>query len=426
MMKAGIMMLLSAVAAGTAVSTVQMPLNYHFNTISKISTNVVVPGTQNRTILVEYDLGSTVFFLFGPNSTMNWGGRYLGQQGQCNVSVPEEDTYDPSKSPTATPEIPFRSNYGYGGGLNKLYRGHVAFNDTFTFVNTAGHCTTVPNLQVALVDYLQQRLEDASGKCTPAPGYNPSIMGIAPYYYQANNVTVHDDATSFRQSLLAQGLIGAPVHSMWFDKAPHSVEGTYTGTGLLGGIDTSKYKGPLVKVPSLRTNGQPGYWTVRPNVTYNGVAVALQPPSADDRCMVDSGAYDGIAVADAQAFLNLTGLRYNPKRPGLGQFLSWPGPCHSIPAHRFIEYSMAGVDAREKAVIKVPMRAYARYQEAADVEIGWCTLRLYLGGSAIGAPFLSAAFFAADDERVEMAFAQGGVSEPGSEVDAACVVARIP
>jgi hypothetical protein len=82
--------------------------------------------------------------------------------------------------------------------------------------------------------------------------------------------------------------------------------------------------------------------------------------------------------------------------------------------------------ARASVSIKVMLRSYVRGQDPLDDAIGWCTLQLYLGGCNLGVPFMKDTFFAVDDDSVEMALAQGGISTPGSGVDQASVVASLP
>lgn len=428
-MKAAALGSVSAVlAADAAPPTVHMPLHMHYGYNNKVSTEIVLPY-GNKTIEVCYDLGSPDFWLFAPGSIQNWGCRYLSCQGHCNRTVPDAGTYDASLSPTASKVEPWDTYYGYGGGLAKMFQTDGIVNDTFSFASLDGkYSTKVPNVQVALVDYLQQRIDD-EGSCSPVPAYDFSILGLAPYISSPDPDVLNTTGPSFRQNLLEQGQISAPVQSLWFEKAPEGVTDTYTGSGLLGGIDTSKYEGPLVKIPRVYAGySEDEYYTYAANVTVDGTEVEIdRSATATEKCLIDSGAVaDSVLPVDKEAFLQLTGLRQNPTPNRQVPYLSWPDKCDTIPADRFIEYSFAGVDASETATIKVPLRAYARYQEADDEAMGWCTMALHASGCGMSAPFFTAAFFAADDERGEIAFAQGGVAEQGSGVDADSVVLRIP
>ncbi|KAF2730616.1 acid protease [Polyplosphaeria fusca] len=424
-----VLLMAGAVAAQQAtVPTVHMPLHLRYGTNHKVATDLFLPY-QNQSIEVCYDLGSPDFWLFESGSTMNWGCRYLDCQGPCNVSVPNDWSYDPSLSTTATPKESWKAAYGYGGGLAKKYTSDAILNDTFHFTNAAGLSTEVPNVRVALTQYLQQRIGD-DGSCSPVPEYTHAILGVAPYFADPNPQVQNTTGPSFRQNLLEQGLISAPVQSMWFEKAPSEFTDPLTGSALLGGIDTSKYEGPLVRIPRLLGGySENEYYTYAANFSHNGVTFknAARQEESDVKCLIDSGAVaDGIDPADQQQFFNVTGLREHPDRTGGGQALSWPGACDSIPADSFMEYSFIGLDPSQTVVIKMPMRNYARYQDPGDEKLGWCTMAINLRTCGLSAPFMTAAFFAADDEAGEMALAQGGVAPRGSGIDHASVVLRIP
>ncbi|KAK8099561.1 Eukaryotic aspartyl protease [Apiospora kogelbergensis] len=432
-------LLVSAGAASAAIPTVHMPINFKYGADSKISTDLKLPYSDT-TIEVCYDLGSSDFWMFHPNAIQNWGANCLSCQGQCNRTVPDSGVYDPSKSSSASEVGPWDALYGYGGGLAKGYRTDGVVNDTFTFGNEAGYSTVVPDVQVALAFYLQQRIKDPKGECDPVPKYDFSIMGISPYYTSPKPNIENTTGPSFRQNLLQQGLVANTVQSLWFEKAPAKLEDTYTGSGLQGGIDLSKFTGPLVKIPSIPATdisyGAAGYYTYQPNLTFVADGAHVDLPvdrsgrAIDNECIIDSGAVsDGFAPIDQARFLNVTGLAYNPKRPDPGQMLSWPGACDTIPTdgeQAFLQYSFASVDGKSSIEIDMPLRSYARQQLPEDVEIGWCTMRMYLGSCLLAAPFSTRAFFAADDARLELALAKGGVAERGSGVDYSQVVDRIP
>jgi hypothetical protein len=431
----------AAVAARAAVPTVHMPLNIRYGENNKVSTTLLLPYS-NTPIDVCYDLGSSDFFLFGPNSTMNWGRDCLSCQGACNMSVPMADTYDPALSTTASTVEPWNAFYAYGGGLSKGYVSQEIVNDTFTFVNDANYSTTVPDVQVALAWYLQQRIKDPNGTCNPVPLYDFSIMGIAPYYSSPDPRVENTTGPSFRQNLLDQGLIAAPVQSMWFEVAPDALNETYTGSGLQGGIDMSKVDGPLVKVNSILATdlgySYVGYYTNQSNVTFTAsdgssttdIPIDRTGYASDDYCLIDSGAFgDSLAPVNQTAFLETTGLVYNPARPYPGEYLSWPHPCSSIPTDpdvSFLTYTFVGLKANETLEINMPLRAYARHQAPEDQALGWCTINISLGECLLGTPFMTRAFFAADDERGELALGKGGLAARGSGIDGGRVVGRIP
>lgn len=421
-MKTGLMMMMMSVGAAVAqtVPTVHIPLNLRFGLNHKTSTDVFIPSL-NTTLEVVYDQGSENFFVFGPDSIANWGLTCLGCQGQCNATVPAGDYFNYPSSSTASEPVPFSAFYAYGG-LDKIYTGQVAINETFDFINNAGQSTKSPDTTVAIVTYLQQRLGDA-GNCSPTPIYDLGILGVSPYYHSNNETGRNTSGPSFRQDLLERGLISAPVQSLWFDEAPSDVFGTYTGGGLQGGIDTSKYDGPLVKVPNAWAPGRVGYYVPAPRLSSSGIPIATGSAGGDlPDCLVDSGTHnDDIPVADEQALFNATGIRRSP-----AGHVAWPGSCDSIPADKTVDYTFDGVDGGESITIKVPIRSYVRFSIDSDTADGYCNLSLEPSGCILGSPFATAAFFAADDERGEIAFAQGAVSKAGTAVDEASVIARIP
>jgi hypothetical protein len=404
-------------AASNALPVVEVPLTIQYGGNHRVST-YVLPSYTDTPIEATYDLGSTAFWLFGPGAIRNWGKDCFGCEGPCNDSVPVDWTYDASKSSTASPGIPYNAEYGYGGGLNKLYITHESFNDTFEFVNSAGHSLVLPNTQISIADYLIQRQLDKSGNCTSDPPlYTRAIIGVGPY----DDHPYASAGPQFRHNLLLQGRISNNMQSMWFDQAPKDLYGNITGFGLLGGIDTSKFEGPLVKVPSDGLNAYV------PDTSFNGVTIPVDKSAPENLCFIDSGAFgDGIRAVNQGAFFNVTGIRQNPKRTQPGSNLAWPGRCETIRAHASFEYSFPGINSNETARIKVPLRSYVMAQDPLDEEIGWCTLNLYVGGCGFGTPFLKHTFFARDDDNSVLALAQGGVSVPGSTVDSNSILARIP
>lgn len=401
---------------GATIPTAHFPLNYKFGGQHKIATAVQMPGS-NETIDVVYDQGSENFWLMAPDSIINWGCQGLACAGKCNVT--ETSVYDYTKSSTAKP-FSFPNQYMYGM-FDKLASGDTAVNDTMTFVNVAGATSTIPNVEVALEFYLQNRIGMTNGECSPIPDHDVGILGVAPWQANANRNT---SGPSVRKDLLDNGQIGADVHCMWMDEAPADVYGTFTGGGLMGGIDTSKYTGPLVKVINKTPGRQAvqnsvGYYTNIPQVSVNGVTFPMW--TGGDDCFLDSGTHvDDLPVPDAfvDQFLNVSGIATDPN----GR-LAWHGACESIPADRTIDLTWAGLNANETVTIKVPIRNYVRGNVS---DPGYCSLNLQPGaGCLLAAPFQTAAFFAADDERNEIALAQGGISAIGSVPDAASVVERI-
>ncbi|KAJ1323139.1 pepsin-like aspartyl protease [Microdochium nivale] len=431
-----------AVQAASDLPTVAIPLMLRDGQSRRVATSVVLPNTV---IEIVYDQGSSDFFMFETGSTMNWGCRRLLCQGACNVTVSDVFSYNPALSDTKSGEQPWDGMYNYGGGLFKSFRSNKVLNDTFVFSNNKVTPVAVPNVQVALAQYLQQRVYDPNGTCDPVPNdYSKSILGIAPFVDSPDDTVIKTQGPSFRENLLNSGAISNKVQSLWFDKPPSGAVTSgepYIGTGLLGGIDTSKYTGPLVRIPRTHDTRDQGYYYTRAaNMTFfaggaaPGVAIEndFSPNSGTNmlQCLIDSGAgSESFNPADKAAWYNTTGLRVSPDRTAPGDDIAWPGPCDTIPADSYFEYSfVAGVresDPKE-ATVRIPLRNYHRYQDPLDEARGWCTVAIYLNGCALSRTFNTAVFWAADDATGEMAIAQGGVSEIGSGVDYASVVGAIP
>ncbi|CAJ2499824.1 Uu.00g026770.m01.CDS01 [Anthostomella pinea] len=399
----------------TNVPIVYIPLNYRYGENHKISTDLVEPWS-NMTIEVQFDQGSENFWIFGPNATMNWGCNGLFCSGPCNTTV--TPFYDYPNSPSTTDTAKFEFFGGYGGYTKRVY-GDISVNDTMLFTSASGQWSQIPGVRVSMAYYMQQRLED-DGTCSKPGAYDKSILGTAPFQRSAEWNTT---GPHVRQDLLERGVISAPVQSMWMDKAPASVLGTFTGGAVFGGVDASKFTGPLVKVPFLRSDAggsSVGYYTSPPKVTVKGQALD-QSAITTQTCLFDSGTQSDdlpISLAARDAFYNASGIVESP----MG-YMSWPGECESIPADLTIDLEFTGVDKNTTVAIKVPLRNYVRANAG---EKGYCNLNLDIGGCIFAAPFSTAAFFAADDERGELAFAQGGVAEVGSGPDESKILLRIP
>lgn len=411
---------LQIVAAAGVVAAyapaVHMPLHLNFGVNEKISTSLYI-ASANKSIEVVYDSGSENFFLFGPGAIDNWGTSAIGSEGPCNASVPRGSLYDYRNSPTASSPVKHVVTYVYGGA-DKIYDGEVTVNDTFTFYNDADlERETVPDVRVQLANFLIQRINDPN--CTGSQPYDLGILGVSPYYH--NTTTADTKGPHFRQDLLERGVIKAAVQSIWFDEAPESVYGTYTGSGLLGGIDTSKYNGDLIKVQTSPPQGYVGYFTAVPNITINGVS--FTQPENTEYCQLDSGTHDDtipIAYTEDTNFYNASGLVLSPKG-----YVAWPGECDAVPRNLTFDYTFPSINAGKEVTIKVPVRAYVRV-DYSKLDPGYCIMSVSTSGCLLGAPFASASFFAADDETGEIALAQGGVSKRGASVDQDKVVLRIP
>ncbi|KAL0933765.1 uncharacterized protein CTRU02_210564 [Colletotrichum truncatum] len=408
-------LVMAALANGAvaAIPTVSIPLHYYYGGGHKIATNLVNPNS-NKSVEVVFDQGSENFWVFGPNAINNWGCTGFFCPGQCNATA--EPFYDYPNSPTAKKPEPFLSQFAYGA-YTKIVQGKESVNDTFHFASDSGLTSSVEG-RVAIAEYMQQRLMDG-GSCIPAP-YDLGILGVAPFYRTAEWNTT---GPHLRQDLLERGEISAPVQSIWFDEAPANWDGTFTGNAVFGAIDTSKYTGELVKVPPVkndRLGASVGYFVAPPTVKVKNVTLDNSDLSSRS-CMIDSGTQiDDLPISNdaLDAFFSAAGLTRDP----IGH-VSWNGSCDSIPKDVTIDLEFAGVDGKT-VTIKIPLRNYAR--NAADLRPEYCVLNIDTGGCMLGAPFATAAFFAANDAENEIALAQGGVSKRGSKPDDAALSVTIP
>ncbi|GAW13342.1 hypothetical protein ANO14919_027250 [Xylariales sp. No.14919] len=397
--------------------TVYFPLNFRYGSDQKITTDLFIPGT-NKTMPVCFDQGSEDYWLAEPGSVYNWGSEQLGVVGPCNMSI--TPVYDYPASSDATDPVPASYYNVYSGGAKNIL-GDATFEDTMTFTSVTGQRSTIPGVRSALVNFINVRVPDPSGQCEVTEDlkkYDVGILGTAPYQDNDDHIT---QGPHVRQQLLEQGTIKAPVQSMWMDKRPDGIEETYTGGAIFGGVDLSKFTGPLVKVRSFpNSDGSVGYWVAPPSLSFQGKQIKLGETGVE-KCFVDSGTRNDafpIAYELQDAFFKTTGLVESP----MGH-ISWPGACETVPSDVTLDMRLPGSKNGTFVDIKAPLKNYVRWDAG---EEGLCRLNLYLGGCVLAAPFSSVAFFAADDERGEVAFAQGGITERGSEPDQKSIVLRIP
>ncbi|KAI0394435.1 aspartic peptidase domain-containing protein [Xylariaceae sp. FL0594] len=398
--------------------TVYFPLNFRWGIDQKISTDLVIPGTD-KTMNVCFDQGSEDYWVLAPGSKINWGAERPGAPGPCNATA--SPVYQYSASPAATKPEDFYLFDAYGN-FNKLVVGYKAFNDTMTFTSVSGQRSTVPKLRASLVEFVSVLEVDLTGHCGIPDDllYDAGILGIAPYRNSSEDGTTN--GPHVRQQLLEEGVIKAPVQSMWMDKPPAGVQDTYTGGAIFGGIDTSKFTGPLVKVPVMKEGYETGYYVAAPRLSYKGKQLATVAEVT--RCFIDSGTRsDALPIGyyeERDAFLAATGIVVDEKD---GETY-WPSECENVPADVTVDLKFPGLRNGTSVDVKIPIKNYVRYDPGKK---GLCRLNLYLGNDCtLAAPFASAAFFAADDERGEVAFAQGGISERGSAPDQRSIVLRIP
>lgn len=407
-----------------------MPIQLVYGDDPAVTTTLLLPGQPGKNLTVVYDLGSVNWWVVDAGAYLNWGCTDgLACSGPCNAPI--YPAYDPSDSPHATEQSNFSAFYSYGN-FGKEVEGSFTINDTFTFTNIAGQAATVPDMRVELASNMTLAVSPggANDTCVYDNEFDHAIMGLAPWVpaYGYANSTKLSPGPSARQDLLERGRIGASVQCMWFDEAPDDVFAPFTGGGLLGAVDTSKYVGPLVKVPVL-TSGlgtaeqAVGYWVAAPAVSVAGTQFNSSEYTGT-ACMVDSGSqYDSIPVnwAESDAFLAALNVVDTP----LG-YQGYNGTCDSIPHTLTIDLTWEGVEAGQEVTIRMPLRNYVRSSGAASTEEGYCMLNFDTAGCMFTAPFMTAAFFAADDAKNEIALAQGGASPRGSPISLTSLVTTFP
>ncbi|TVY76159.1 hypothetical protein LSUE1_G003797 [Lachnellula suecica] len=375
-----------------------IPVDYEYGYDSRVTANLTF-GSDSiaKPVKVVMDSGSSNFWVWAPGAVVHWGSQYLGVVGPCNETVPTE--YDPSTSTTSVVSN-HSSTYAYAGN-SKIVTGATYSNDTVTAEGGSGG---IPNVQFALEDYGLLKIGD-NGSCTYVE-YDTAILGLSPY----TNTTA---GPSFRQNLYETSEITSRTMVMWFNKHVGAI-GKLTGGALFGAIDTSKFTGPLVRVPNAIETDQIGVYVPKPNVTINNITFVTDQ---DTNCLVDSGAHgDSLPFAyggtESARFFAESGLIEVDGSVG------YNGSCESIPADMKFSYSFPAEKTGEFVNIDVPVRNYARgYPNV--FHPGVCVLNLEVGGCTFGAPFSSGVFMALDDEDGSIAFAQGGVSEEGSGIDEA-------
>jgi hypothetical protein len=319
---------------------------------------------------------------------------------------------------------------GYGGGA-RLVVGNTTVTESLAFSSAAGEESLVPNITVAIASqhfYALPTAGNCSHKEMADVGYiDRGILGVSKYIQspEHNSTVPH-----IRHDLLERGVISNRVQSMWFDQAPGCVQETFTGGALFGGIDTSKFTGPLVKMPTLHEEDSPvGYYIKPPRVAVNGLAIN-QTGFGLSTCHLDSGTVnDALPItSDTERML----MRTAGLVKSTNEFISWNGTCESVPSSTTIDLTFTGSYA-QSVTIKVPLRNYVRQDDGTEADENGnvlCRLNLFTsesyGRCVFGAPFHTAAFFAADDDEDIVALAQGGVSPRGSGTEIATIVATIP
>ncbi|KAA8570680.1 hypothetical protein EYC84_000078 [Monilinia fructicola] len=325
-----------------------------------------------QSIEVVVDYGSSDFWVFGPNATVNYGSQFLGFSGACNTTP--DIYYHPDNASISN----FTGSYSYGGN-SKILQANQVVNDTLFFPSYLPGAP-IPNIQVALVNYGEVRQYVPDGTPCPAISYDLGIMGLAPS--DVSDTT----GPNLKANLLAQNRITKPQASMFFSPpaANAPITSNRTGTLLLGALPPAdSYTGDLVPVPLvIISEGVTGYYIAQPAVSHANASIPSDAPPTT--CLIDSGS---LAVTlpfgqNSTDFLARTGLQDDDYD------IVYPSDCEDIPADLTLDFEIASAanGTEPKSVkVKVPYRDLARGSEGPGgvMPVGKCVLSLSLGDSCV-------------------------------------------
>nr|POE73004.1 hypothetical protein CFP56_30943 [Quercus suber] len=413
-------LLASTVAALPAASCPpSIPITYSYGGYPRIQADLAWGVPAQKGVSTIFDTGSIGFWTYGPNATINDGSQYHYSEGPCNKSVKSFYNWPASSTHSKLKTLKSPVSYAYGGN-GKIISAPSIINDTFSFSNAKW--PAIANNEVALANFtVVAQLDD---KCAiDESTFDHSILGLAPF--GVGGSAISNIGPSFRKNLRDQGKTQSSSFSMWMDKPPKSATGQYQGTAIFGAVPSkSKYSGDLVRLKMNPPSGSYiGYYVSMPSLTTKsfingkGSSKATTIKSIDPsvkQCLLDSGTgEDRLPFNQSQVIAATKGLiEYD----GNALFLAWNGSCASIPETATLNFTFAGATAGKKATIAVPIRSYARgeFDDIPGVDKSKvCGLSLSLdeyGGCTFGAPFFTAAFAVFNDDKKQIALAQGGVS----------------
>ncbi|OJD30751.1 peptidase a1 protein [Diplodia corticola] len=396
--------LLSLLAASSAAQPTKrqdgkpvfMPLKYPYNGYPKVYADIYLGTPEQTPIETVVDLGSSDYWVYGPNSTIYYGSPYLGVEGHCRETP--EPSYNPFASSTALGFLNKTRGYAYGGN-GKMIESHYSVNETLSFSADDSYPHLV-NTQVAITNktIIKVRADECDGTT-----YDSSILGLS--------APRAGSGPSFRQNLLDGGSIASSTLAMWFDAAPAGVRDDYRGTLLLGALPKGKYSGELVQVPRRQPEGSIGYYVDTP--AWSAAGRVVKPfrgfdNSTVDECLIDSGSGQDYLPIDEDDFLDAVGgvVMFNG-------YPAWNGSCESIPADKSVAITFKAVAEGQSVTVDMPLRNWARGNTDFWNNTQVCGLSMSLsnvGSCTLGSPFSSAVFLAVNDELNQIALAQGGVS----------------
>jgi len=169
-------------------------------------------GTPAQTIILQLDTGSSDTWVFSSSA--------------CPPSSCKAGSFEPKDSSTFVEKIPnaFNITYADGSGVT---------GDFFA-----------DNLEIAGVTVTALEM----GLATAGRDISTGIMGISFVTQEAEYA--EDPYPNIIVEMVSQGLIGAPIYSLWLDDLAAD-----SGTVLFGGYDKSKYQGTLAVLPINPVDG---------------------------------------------------------------------------------------------------------------------------------------------------------------------------
>ncbi|KAJ8067747.1 hypothetical protein OCU04_003351 [Sclerotinia nivalis] len=378
---------------GQASQVVSMPIRLLHGDLSKVTTSVMV-GSGNekigQSIEVVVDYGSSGFWVFGPNATLNYGSQYLGFPGACNTTPQYYYHTDNSKISN------FSGAYSYGGN-SKILDATKVVNDTLFFPSSLPG-PSIPNIEVALISSGTVRQYVPDGEACPELYYDYGIMGLA-------TPVEGEPGPNVKTNLLEQGRISSSIVSMYFGPPPadSSISYNYTGTLLFGSLPpSSSYTGKSISVPIVTPAGAGEYYVTQPTIARGNTSIVADYP--DETCLVDSGSLQLSLPysSDNTEFFQTTGLsNYQGD-------VVYPSECEDIPRDLTLDFTFG--NATTSTTVKLPYRYLARGAEGpGGVTLqGMCVLSISLGGQCtFGAPWFLGTSVGVDDDNRVVWIAQG-------------------
>ncbi|CZT45193.1 related to aspartic proteinase precursor [Rhynchosporium secalis] len=159
----------------------------------------------------------------------------------------------------------------------------------------------------------------AAASSTQGLGGVPGVFGLGPVGSTAHSVA-SGTVPTFMNNLKAQGSIKTEVFALYFRPLIGSNVIEANGEMTIGGVDTTKYKGPLTYFPKVTRGAIANYWGVHVNkITYGSTTLSLS-----SNAIVDAGTtLTWIPSSAFNAFLSATHGKVD-EQSGLPSFTTKP------------------------------------------------------------------------------------------------------